>query len=284
MEKRNNRIRGLLRADPKNAHALRALRELDAEEKLDPYLYVHILGFQAFDPDVHTPEYAIQQDSIDMIEFIRENGTWTENVENVVLKSLQYQSSKTFIYMMTEFNLTLDDLESIIDRSTDEIDFTEEMALFLLDNWFDIHDYQYIVHRVILAAASNNNIDMLHRLGALVGWTVVLLDAVRTSISLDAVNYLVTRGAKVNRALPIAVNNLDTVKYLVQNGADIEFKDNQALIMAAAKGKLDVVQYLVEDNNADIYARNSAAIALAFENNHWDVVKYLFTFASGIDC
>ena len=114
--KNNTQIRSLLR-DQRHAHALRALRELDADQKMEPYLYTEIMEYQAYDPNVHTSEYAIQQDNVEMIQFLIENDLWTESPLSALLKTLQYKSSKAFIYVMTQFNLTLWDVESTFDEN-----------------------------------------------------------------------------------------------------------------------------------------------------------------------
>jgi len=46
--------------------------------------------------------------------------------------------------------------------------------------------------------------------------------------------------------------HLDIIKYLVEHGADVTARDNDAVRWAASNGKLDVVKYLVEHEGADM--------------------------------
>ncbi|POM78140.1 TKL protein kinase [Phytophthora palmivora] len=74
--------------------------------------------------------------------------------------------------------------------------------------------------------------------------------------------------------------HLDVVEYLVDLGVDIDKQDsngNTPLLLAARWGKLDVVQYLVEEG-ADIEIQNKSGrtpLIWAALNDHLDVVKYL---------
>ena len=68
--------------------------------------------------------------------------------------------------------------------------------------------------------------------------------------------------------------DLERVKYLVENGADIYTVDYNALSSASRYGHLEVVKYLVE-KGADIHADIEAALVLASRYGHLDIVKYL---------
>ncbi len=69
--------------------------------------------------------------------------------------------------------------------------------------------------------------------------------------------------------------NLDEVKRLHQNGADITADKNSALILASWKGHLHVVKYLIE-NGANISDQDNFALKWACEFRRLEVVKYLF--------
>ena len=56
--------------------------------------------------------------------------------------------------------------------------------------------------------------------------------------------------------------DLDIVKRLVESGADIHSKDDQALSIAAMFGHLEVVKYLVEVG-ADIHSEDDRALRIA---------------------
>lgn len=94
--------------------------------------------------------------------------------------------------------------------------------------------------------------------------------------STDIAHLLIRNGADTNATYTLAVEdgqleltprivaagcgNLQLVKFLCANGADVERLSNEnrmALFFAAAFGKLDVVKYLVSEQNANIQSTNS---------------------------
>ena len=72
-------------------------------------------------------------------------------------------------------------------------------------------------------------------------------------------------------------NDVETIKTLVEDGADIHAEDEYVLRWAAANGHLKVVKYLVE-HGADIHACNDRALEWAAEFDHLQVVEYLKSF------
>ena len=86
------------------------------------------------------------------------------------------------------------------------------------------------------------------------------------------------------------LGNLDIVKNLVSQGADIHTCDDFPLRIASCCGNLEVVQYLLE-NGADMYAddihyrrdniRECQALRMACWNGHLKVVKCLVE--NGVD-
>ncbi len=105
---------------------------------------------------------------------------------------------------------------------------------------------------------------------------------------LNIVKYLVENGADVNAFdnlifTPLMYasyrGHLDIVKYLVENGADVNAVDysNQTILMrACSPGHLDIVKYLIE-KGADINVKDKkgrSALDKALENKHYNIVKY----------
>mgnify|MGYP001202680553 CR=1 FL=1 len=68
--------------------------------------------------------------------------------------------------------------------------------------------------------------------------------------------------------------NVEVMKYLIDNGADIHANDDYALSCSANNGHLEVVKYLIEQG-ADVHAYNDAALRSSAYNGHFEVVKYL---------
>ena len=100
---------------------------------------------------------------------------------------------------------------------------------------------------------------------------------------LEIIKYLFEDGANIDsnesEALRWASSTgyLETVKYLVENGADIQALDNQALRWASKYGYLSIVEYLVE-HGADIQALDNQALRWASENGYLNIVEYLQSF------
>jgi ankyrin repeat protein len=67
---------------------------------------------------------------------------------------------------------------------------------------------------------------------------------------------------------------LETIKYLVSQGADITARNNQAVIGASFKGHLETVKYLVSQG-ADVTARYNEAVFHASDSGHLETVKNL---------
>ncbi len=103
---------------------------------------------------------------------------------------------------------------------------------------------------------------------------------------LDIVKYLIDEGADINYdyiepsiLIAASKSNLEVIKLLVEQGGVIIDQTGRynttALAVSASKGDLEIVKYLV-DNGADINAYDNVnPLTEASSNNHLEVVKYL---------
>jgi len=97
---------------------------------------------------------------------------------------------------------------------------------------------------------------------------------------LENIKDLIEQGADLHAnhegALRLAADfgHLEVVKYLLEQGANIHFFDEFALRKAAENGQLEVVKYLLEQG-ADLRAEDDYPLRWAAENGHLEVVKYL---------
>lgn len=109
---------------------------------------------------------------------------------------------------------------------------------------------------------------------------------------LDAVKYLVENGAEIDRedlekrtALMAASSSgsLEIVKYLVENGAEINREDREksTALIKAANGSLDVVKYLVE-NGANIDHKDKYGSSAAHTTRDSGTLKYLLSIGASI--
>ena len=75
------------------------------------------------------------------------------------------------------------------------------------------------------------------------------------------------------------LGNVDMVKLLLDNRADVHADDNWALRWASSNGRYEVVKLLL-DNGADIHADNNWALIYASDNGHYKVVELLKQYRS----
>jgi hypothetical protein len=98
---------------------------------------------------------------------------------------------------------------------------------------------------------------------------------------LETVKILINRGADIHIDNDEAIRwaslngHLEIVKFLFGKGADIHADNNCAIRMASKNGHFEIVKFLF-DKNADIHADNDYAIRLASSNGHLKIVKFLF--------
>ncbi len=115
----------------------------------------------------------------------------------------------------------------------------------------------------------------------------IIIDQIMPLWTVETISYLVENGADIHAKNDQALRwtskdgRLDVVQYLVSVGANIHAKDDYALRYASAKGHLDVLQYLVSIG-ANIHAKNDQALRWASEDGRLDMVKYLVSVGANI--
>ena len=98
--------------------------------------------------------------------------------------------------------------------------------------------------------------------------------------NVEVMKYLIENGADVHADNDVALScsaemgHLEVVKYLIENGADIHACNGCALRCSARRGHVDIVKYLIE-NGANIHAWDEYALRSSANNGHFEVVKYL---------
>ena len=106
-----------------------------------------------------------------------------------------------------------------------------------------------------------------------------VIEAVKNN-DLENIKRLVEQGANLHaddeEALQWAAEkgHLEVVKYLLERGANLRACVGWALRWAARNGHLKVVEYLLE-KGANLHAENDHALRLAAGKGHLEVVKYL---------
>ena len=112
---------------------------------------------------------------------------------------------------------------------------------------------------------------------------------------LDIVKYLVEQGADINLKnknghtaliLTAKAGHLNTVQYLVEQGADIEIRNDDGLNafeIAIVEKKWDVVKYFLEINTNEVQQKTMMDLALSFSAVHNSVDMFNYLLARGID-
>jgi len=75
--------------------------------------------------------------------------------------------------------------------------------------------------------------------------------------------------------------NLEVIKKLVSEGANVQACDDWALRWAAQNGHLEIVQYLVSVG-ANVHVENDYSLRWAALNRHWKVVKFLISVGANV--
>jgi len=102
-----------------------------------------------------------------------------------------------------------------------------------------------------------------------------LLKLLSDKIGQDTTKYILYKYLQSTNDITTAIqnNDLTTIIIMLESGISI----NLALMIASKIGNINIVKYLV-DNGANIYFENKfkeTALIYAFENNNLDVLKYL---------
>ena len=102
----------------------------------------------------------------------------------------------------------------------------------------------------------------------------------RKKIDLEVIKKLVKEGADIHsnndRALRWASSegHFGVVKFLIEKGADIHADSDRALKWASSEGHLGIVRLLIE-KGADIHSNNDYALIWASSKGHLGTVKFL---------
>jgi len=89
----------------------------------------------------------------------------------------------------------------------------------------------------------------------------------------EVVKYLNETG-KENWQIWLLAQKLKLTAAFIENGADIHTSNDQALLLAAYEGHLEVVKLLIK-NGANVHTRNDEALSFAAREGHFKVVKFL---------
>jgi ankyrin repeat protein len=75
--------------------------------------------------------------------------------------------------------------------------------------------------------------------------------------------------------------SIEMVEYALNHGADIHFRNDEALSWASRKGNFKIIKYLL-DHGANINSNNDEALVWAGDGRHLEIVKYLIERGANI--
>lgn len=114
-----------------------------------------------------------------------------------------------------------------------------------------------------------------------------LLIGLATHGRLPDVKFLVNNGADIDMFCRLSLHNAAMnghdaiVRFLVENGSNIHSSRNKALVNAARYGHESIVKYLVE-KGADVKARKCFPLSTAADNGHESIVRFLVDSGSDV--
>ena len=109
-------------------------------------------------------------------------------------------------------------------------------------------------------------------------------DAFRSSVinsHLPVVKYLINIGEYNLDEIIITSSNLLVVKFLVDSGADIHYREDYILRNSARNGHLDIVKFLVS-RGANVHANSHSALMWSAGEGHINIIKYLIELGVNI--
>ena len=301
----------------RNAHILNGLLKLDSKNRLDPHLFSHILEYQAYDPYLHTPEYAITSRNIELGNFLIENDLWyllSEDVHVYLDYAIKMNDDDAIVYIAS---ITHADPLSIRDtmRKKYNAQFycSSKLADFIVNNYTPARSNSFHLG-VILLRQEYLSLDMSYTYVSegWVNWYEVLvesawggyIDIVRYVVEqqgvdvtfdrnlaafyaaykghLEVVKYLIERGADATSCVISRGSNyctqLNIIYYCLQHGASA----NDVLMVAIRDNVLDLVKCAI-DHGADVTFYNNLPIRDASEKGNFEIVKYLIEYGADIN-
>ena len=103
----------------------------------------------------------------------------------------------------------------------------------------------------------------------------------------ESVKRLVELGANIHteydQPLVLSSKNghLEIVKFLVERGANIHARNDEALVLSSKNGHLEIVKFLVE-NGANVHAQDDEALVSSSSDGHLEIVKFLVANGANI--
>lgn len=281
-------IKMLLKTAP-TPYALYALRQLDANHKLDSYLYFHILGYQAYDSSIHTSEKALYQDDELLVRFLIENDLWTLKTKQALKLSFMKGSYNVCKYLLQVFNIPLTQIEDVFsdypntwwkdyysDQDSDDEDFdpgsysrmhykpfTNEFILYLIQNYTPLESSVMTIGYWITDYTRNQKLLKKVLDKGWITWNMLYFCKIRREPTLELVKEILEyNGANVNYGIQTACTvkdiSMDIILYLVERGASVSHVS--CIGWAVYHKHIPLVKFLIEQGIAIATAMKFAEI------------------------
>ncbi len=238
--------------------------------------------------------FANQKDNLDMVQFLLDRGANIEIQDKLAWTPILYAAQsgewdvvKLLISKGAKFNNEITIQGTPLHFAVQEGNL--DMIGFLLDEGADIESQDKDNKKPLHLAVDANRLSVIKLLldrGANVN-VKDMYDKTPLDLATEEDVIKVLEKAQLDQGLLINARdgNLDKVKDLIAQGANLETKDNTALHNACSNGHLKIVEYLI-DKGASLKAKNKdgkTPLELAVQKGYTDIVQTIEQIQSDLN-
>lgn len=270
INKSNNRVPPLVPYDFKNLESYISRKNLENVKNL-----MASVKFSDEDKDKALLS-AVKKGDIDIIKFLLDQGADINLEEGYPLYSAVIEKKLDVVkYLLDEganpklLNSSRSFYRAVVNNDIDMVKFLGERKLY--PKGINMNDVVYI-----------GNLDVLKYLLETLKIAPIESNLLDYSKDRNIINYLKNyyNAKKVQTEIDMALveavrkGDLEKVKDLLKNGADIHYMYDEPVRMAALDNKLEILKYLVE-KGANIHEQREFALRVASVNGYFEIVKFL---------
>jgi hypothetical protein len=246
--------------DPKRAIFAHTIHEKFGSRPLfDSNLIISIVNYTLYDPDQHTLCFAGQYGNMELARYCIVHGTEEEKSRGIVLGLVCAACNghfEVFVYL-AEFEMK--------DRAKYDVDYARLLLHAIKYGCVGI--VKYIIDHASGCGLECVSTRMLR----------LALGLGRYEIFWQAIRAFVYSQEDLGEVLLFAVrNDLDVVQYLVERGADVNYRNSGPFYGAASFGPVPILEYLFTQSSSE--HNIGMAITGAIERDRPEIIAYLVEF------